>query len=204
MGENAVEENVVELDERMARAMIVVIQGGSGCGKSAYAEQRAMNLGTFNRYYLATMRVYDPESVIKVNRHKKMRAGKGFVTIESPDNVGEAAKQLERDCVVLLECMSNLAANEMFSEDGIRDQNDVVSRVLNGIKSLEKTAEYLLIVTNNVFDDGNEYDALTMHYIEALGRINEALAGMAMEVIEVIAGIPVTIKAENRTGEDML
>ena len=51
-----------------------------------------------------------------------------------------------------------------------------------------------MIVTNNVFEDGINYDATTMEYIRAMGSINEKLALMADEVVEVVVGIPLTIK----------
>ena len=46
-----------------------------------------------------------------------LRQGKGFITIESPKDVGRVEK-LEKTgngkLTVLLECVSNLTANEMF------------------------------------------------------------------------------------------
>ena len=51
-----------------------------------------------------------------------------------------------------------------------------------------------MIVTNNVFEDGVIYDAGTMEYLKALGRINAALARLADRVAEVVVGIPVELK----------
>ena len=50
---------------------------------------------------------------------------------------------------------------------------------------------HLVIVSNNVFEDGILYDQTTMDYIEATGQINGQLARMADEAVEVVAGIPV-------------
>lgn len=50
----------------------------------------------------------------KVERHKKLRQGKGFITIESPKDVGRVEKTGNNKLAVLLECVSNLTANEMF------------------------------------------------------------------------------------------
>ena len=62
--------------------MILVI-GGSGSGKSAYAEKVALECQKEKRhFYLATMHVFGEEGQKKVERHKRMRAGKGFVTID--------------------------------------------------------------------------------------------------------------------------
>lgn len=108
--------------------MIVLITGGSGSGKSAYAEQRALqaerNLQERNsskvevpKFYLATMRVMDAESEARVQRHRRMRSRGKWVTIEQPVDIEQAAARIAcRNSVVLLECLSNLAANEMFRE----------------------------------------------------------------------------------------
>lgn len=45
-----------------------------------------------------------------------MRAGKGFETVERYTALDELV--LPKGSVVLLECMTNLVANEMFREDG--------------------------------------------------------------------------------------
>ena len=99
--------------------MILVI-GGSGSGKSAYAEKVALECQKEKRhFYLATMHVFGEEGQKKVERHKRMRAGKGFVTIEQPTDIMQCLPALREagGGVVLLECMSNLAANEMFDTE---------------------------------------------------------------------------------------
>ena len=57
----------------------------------------------------------------------------------------------------------------------------------------EKVTE-LVIVTNNVFEDGISYDGTTMEYLAAMGKINELLAKRADKVIEVVVGIPLIMK----------
>ena len=67
---------------------MILITGGSGSGKSAYGEKRILEAGEMTRYYIATMEVFGEEGRKKVERHKKLRQGKGFITIESPKDVG--------------------------------------------------------------------------------------------------------------------
>ena len=90
--------------------------------------------------------------------------------------------------------MSNLVANEMFSGEQMPETDAVVRRVTEGIEALAKQLTHLVIVSNNVFEDGIAYDASTLRYIEALGRINTRLADLADHVLEVVVGIPVTVK----------
>ncbi len=174
---------------------MTLILGGSGSGKSAYAEDYLLRAaGDKNKYYIATMQIRDAEMQAKVDRHHRLRQGKGFTTIEQPTELEQAVLQMEPAGAVLLECMSNLTANEMFSGEQPVDRQPVITKILQGMEGLRKQADPLVIVTNNVFEDGMIYDDSTMEYIEALGRINERLAAEADEVVEVIAGIPQRIK----------
>ena len=177
--------------------MITLVTGGSGRGKSAYAEDILSSCeGT--KYYIATMQIFDAEGEKKVKRHQRLRAGKGFITIESPVDAGKISfEEKEEGCgkkSALLECMSNLTANEMFSGNCRRTADEVAEKVITDLKQLCEKTDNLVIVTNNVFEDGILYDEGTMEYLKALGAINARLAAMADYVTEVVAGIPVAIK----------
>ncbi len=91
-----------------------------------------------------------------------------------------------------MECMSNLVANEMFSEQGAKA--GTFEAVQQGILSLINQADNLIIVTNNVFDDGVQYDSSTMEYMKILGRINQWISGSSDQVIEVVHGIPIILR----------
>jgi adenosylcobinamide kinase/adenosylcobinamide-phosphate guanylyltransferase len=84
--------------------MRILLTGGSGCGKSTYAERLARELSA-PRYYLATMRPYDAESRAKIARHQAQREHAGFVTIERETDVGGI--DFPARGTVLLECMCN-------------------------------------------------------------------------------------------------
>ena len=67
--------------------MLILISGGAGSGKSEFAEGLITASGLEKRVYLATMKVWDDESVRRVEKHRAMRAGKGFVTVERPEDL---------------------------------------------------------------------------------------------------------------------
>lgn len=184
--------------------MMTLIIGGSGSGKSAFAEDYLLSVSeNRKKYYIATMQVYDDESRKKVERHQRLREGKGFVTIEQPSDIGRAAEKIEgREVTALLECVSNLTANEMFGGQTPKKKEAVTEKIVEGIKRLERRVPRLVIVSNNVFEDGKVYDTATTEYIRAMGSINEKLADMADTVIEVVVGIPLAIKgADNGSGK---
>lgn len=177
--------------------MMELVIGGGGSGKSAYAEQAVASLTKdgMKRYYLATMRVLDEEGQKRVARHKKLRAGKGFRVIEQPVRIQGALEKMETPgCAVLLECVSNLMANEMFTQEGVLEEAQAVDAVVNGILLLRDNVTHFIVVSNNVFEDGIRYDEATMKYIRAMGRANRLLAAAAQRVVEVVAGEPVRIK----------
>ena len=167
--------------------MIVLVTGGSGCGKSKWAEKLVASLPTENRVYIATMQVYDAESVKRVERHRAQRADKGFRTIECEKDLASA--DIADSSVVLLEDLVNLMANEMF------DGGDV-SRIVPALNILAKKCRHLIMVTNDVFADGIEYAESTQEYIRQLAEINNAAAQMADCVVEVVYSIPVCVKGE--------
>ena len=178
---------------------MTLIIGGSGSGKSAYAEDYMVSISEDRKkYYIATMQIYDEEGKRKVERHRMLRGGKGFSTIEQPVDIGKAAEKMEaEDRTALLECVSNLTANEMFSGEVPGTEEAITEKIVGGIAVLNRELTHLVIVSNNVFEDGNVYDKTTMAYIRAMGHINQKLAEMADEVVEVVVGIPIVIKNKN-------
>lgn len=171
---------------------MIVVTGGSGSGKSAYAEEQILKFGERKRYYIATMENRDAESQKRVNRHRAMRADKKFVTVECPYDLQKV--QLEESGVVLLECMSNLVANELFLKDGMANIAQTVDKIMDGIACLQKQSCHLVVVTNEVFSDGMEYDEWTRQYIRCLGMVNQRLSQLADRVTEVVYSIPVQQK----------
>ena len=172
--------------------MFLVITGGSGSGKSAYAEQCVLDFGPAERIYIATMYPFDEECDRRIRRHREMRRQKQFSTLEC--YTGLKTADIPEDSVVLLECMSNLTANEMYQEGGAGGQT--VEEILAGIRYLLVRVRHLVVVTNEIFSDGIDYDSETMRYQSYLGQINSEMGRMADQVTEVVYGIPITVKGE--------
>ena len=185
--------------------MILLVTGGSASGKSEYAENRALQLAKTEQkklIYLAAMKPFGEEAAKRIERHRQLRAGKGFETVERYTDIeglcrdesleAETFRQKAKDAVVLLECMSNLAANEMFSGS---DSNAVKDRIMRGIDALTEVSDHLVIVSINVFDEGmQQYDAWTRAYMQCLGELNQALTRKADTAVEVVYSIPVPYK----------
>ena len=86
--------------------------------------------------------------------------------------------------------MSNLLANECSEENGHPDN------IFAECMQLYSECSHLVIVTNEVFSDGCEYDDSTTDYIRRLGELNVKLAKAADTVVEVVYTIPVVLKGD--------
>ena len=153
--------------------MLILVSGGSASGKSEFAESLVTSSGLENRIYLATMQVWDQESVRRVERHRAMRAGKGFATLECPTGLDRL--KVPAGSAVLLEDLSNLSANEYFSDD----REGAFERVLAGSQRAAARAELLVVGTNELYSDGVRYDPETLDYLSVLGELNRRTAARA-------------------------
>ncbi len=176
--------------------MIILITGGAKCGKSHIAEDILDN--SDSKFYIATMPPHGEAAQTAIARHREMRKGKGFFTIEQQTNIGAIA--LPPHSSALLECVTTLAANEMFS-GGFIGAEETADRVVGGIRTLaqENKLKTLVLVTNDVGSDGivdRNYSPETVEYIKAVGEINRRLAEISDTVIEAVYGIPVVLKGQ--------
>lgn len=172
--------------------MLTLITGGSGSGKSAFAEG-LLAADPGKRTYIACMIPSGREGAARVARHRQLRAGKGFTTVERYVDVG--GLRLPEGGAALLECLCNLVANELFEDEGAHEKT--FEAVVSGVLALEKQCKELFVVTNDVASGGNwNTDSGTARYVNTLGRVNAALAERAERVIELVCGIPILIKGE--------
>ncbi len=180
---------------------LLLITGGSGSGKSAYAERTLLSRmppeGGGRAVYLATMENTGPEAAARVARHRAMRArhgeaaGRTFVTLEQPVDLGGAAV-LPGD-FVLVEDLGNLLANELWSPAGA-GRAGAEARILSGVRALMERAALLAVVSVDIFAGGDGYAPEILDYIRTLGRLHRTLAALAEESAEVVCGIPLAGK----------
>lgn len=208
--------------------MLYIVTGGSGSGKSEFAEKLTLSLKSKDEinagigagtdsglggklWYVATMKplAHDEEIDKKILRHQNMRAGKGFDTIECYEDI--SSLQLGDGDTALIECMSNLLANEMYGAGGCLAGVDfssgnasksgrelVKKHIVEPIINMSKKVQNIVVVTNEIFDDGRnfEHDAESRLYMELLGYINQELVAHANGFVEVFCGIPLWQKGE--------
>ena len=191
--------------------MLAMVIGGSGSGKSEYAENLAVRLEAGRKLYIATMYPWDEESKKRILRHRAMRAEKKFDTLECFFDLDSGIKKYwnetteDKGNTAFLDCMSNLVANEMYCDGGYASKKtetvSLVESVLAGIDLLCQRFEHVVLVSNDVFTDGEVYDEEMQSYLKHLGEINQGIAKRADLVVEVVCGIPLTHKGEAKLKE---
>lgn len=172
--------------------MFTLVIGGAASGKSEYAESLILASPHRPRTYIATMQPFDDECRARIEKHRRMRAEKEFETVECYTGLAKAS--LPEGGAVLLECMSNLTANELYSPDGAGTPEGALKSVLEGIDHLLTLGGDLVVVTNEVFSGGSRYEGDTLTYLKLLADVNRALAARADRVAEVVSGLPQIIK----------
>lgn len=170
--------------------MMVAVTGASASGKSAFAEQCLVDRGEYRRIYVATMIAWDEECKERIKKHRNMRQKKQFETMECPFDLERA--DIPEGSAVLLECLSNLTANELYRDNGHSDiqVEDVRKKILNGILRIKDRAGELVIVTNEVFGEAPLFGEETEKYRRLLGELNRDVFELADQVYLVEAGIP--------------
>lgn len=169
--------------------MLHVVIGGAACGKSAWAE----NLLTHwpgEKIYLATMAVQDEEDWAKIEAHRKMRATKGFRTIECYDRL--TGVELPTHCALLIECMSNLTANYLYRLNLSAEQ--AARMLLADLTRLSQQAEQCILIGNELSCDGGDHGLAVADYLQVINGVTEQLIIQAQQVTEVVYGIAISKK----------
>jgi adenosylcobinamide kinase/adenosylcobinamide-phosphate guanylyltransferase len=178
--------------------MFYLVTGGAGSGKSEWAERFAGTLGEGPRLYLATMRVFDDEGRRRVEKHRAMRAGRGFRTLEMGSRLAVSGSY----GTILLEDVTNLVMNEYYDMFFARRGETIPENSLHAledqtfreISSLRGSCCSLIAVMNEIRSDGRTYPRETEQILRVLSRVEMRLAAEADRLIEVVYGIPVTVR----------
>ncbi|MGL4570392.1 MAG: bifunctional adenosylcobinamide kinase/adenosylcobinamide-phosphate guanylyltransferase [Clostridium sp.] len=164
--------------------MIVFISGGSKSGKSKIAEAWSSKLRKKDErlIYLATMKPCDSEDLKRIEKHIEDRKKYNFKTFEINKNIENIVDSIKSTDTVLLDSITSLVTNEMFSKGNIN--LNVSGHILNGINNIFMKAKNLIIVSDYIFSDSTVYDEFTENFRRELGHINTEISIKADVVCE--------------------
>ncbi|MEH7085017.1 bifunctional adenosylcobinamide kinase/adenosylcobinamide-phosphate guanylyltransferase [Neobacillus drentensis] len=186
----------------MAASTLIFITGGVRSGKSSFAERKAIEMvsktgGRLN--YLATGVASDPEMKERIEKHQsdRLTGACQWKTYEQSVQIGKIANELKGDDVVLLDCLTTLLNNELFSSEQKWDERfltTVKDTILFGINSIKERAGTMIIVSNEVLNEFLHGNEMVFTYGRLLGQIHQYLVKEADQVFLVEAGIPIVMK----------
>ena len=171
---------------------MILISGQADSGKSLYAETRLSEFRSSPKIYVAMSKIVDEEMRERVKKHQAMRSGKGFITVEKTQNLGRL--EIPTGSAIMIESLTAWTANEMFTETGVKESGHVVTKILSDLSRLLEHAENIVIVSDDIFSDGVEYDALTEEYVKTLALLTINIAEIADEVVEFVSGFALRLK----------
>ncbi len=176
---------------------IVLVIGGSRSGKSEYAQGLA-ETGAGERYYLATCPVQqgdDPEMAARVRAHRQNREGRGWQTREEPLALGPLVRTLPGGATLLIDCLTLWISNLLFAEAGNElSEERIVLLAREVVAAGRERCGEMIVVSSEVGCSVVPEHALARRYRDLAGRCNQVMAAGADRVVQVVCGIPITIK----------
>jgi adenosylcobinamide kinase/adenosylcobinamide-phosphate guanylyltransferase len=174
----------------LSRKTITLVLGGVRSGKSRYVQTIAARVSPV--VFVATARPIDEEMRVKIERHRADRP-KVWRTIEEPLDLDRVlAAEGSSHQIVIVDCLTLYAANLLEGERG--NVFAIEARLRRFYEALLSAPCSVALVSNEVgsgvvppFPEGRKYR-------DFLGEINQQVAGIADNVLLMVAGLPLVLK----------
>jgi adenosylcobinamide kinase / adenosylcobinamide-phosphate guanylyltransferase len=181
----------------MTRTLVL---GGARSGKSAHAEQIAVDSGK-SVVYIATAEAGDAEMTARIAHHRKRR-NQAWTTVEETHALGDAiARWSAPDRLLLIDCLTVWLSNLLFVDGRAYPEIGAIvppdcfhaqrAQLLN---ALEHAAGDVILVSNEVGMGVVPQGAISRWFVDEAGRLNQAVAARCDRAVLVVAGLPLRLK----------
>ena len=175
----------------MKKSGMIFITGGARSGKSFFAEKLALKAGK-DRVYVATMQALDEEMKERIARHRAVRKGKKWRTVEEPL---ELLKVLKRDNkkkrVILIDCLTLWVTNMMMKN---YSEKEIILAAETLADFAKRTETMVIVVSNEVGLGLVPENRLGREFRDIQGRVNQLFASGAKKVFFMVSGLPMKVK----------
>jgi len=170
--------------EGLAKSVTLII-GGVRSGKSGYAQRLAEQSESVT--FIATAEVRDDaEMRVKIDRHRADRPGH-WTTVEEPLDLAGALGRVPAGETVLIDCLTLYASN-------LLEAGGAEAAVDRFCAALQAAAGEVMIVSNEVGSGVVPAYELGRRFRDLVGEINQQVAGVADNVLYMVAGLPMCLK----------
>jgi adenosylcobinamide kinase/adenosylcobinamide-phosphate guanylyltransferase len=181
-----------------------LILGGARSGKSAYAEAQATASGKAV-LYIATAQAGDGEMAARIAHHRQQRPSH-WITREEPLALGAAIAQASRPGqVVLVDCLTLWLSNLLFSQQQTFPDTGLIAlperfhqEQAALLSALDARQDDVWLVSNELGMGIVPMGAVSRTFADEAGRLNQAIARQASEVVMLIAGLPLWLKNDKK------
>ena len=176
---------------------LMFITGGVRSGKSSFAERIAEEERKPDEalIYLACGVNTDRDMEQRILKHRldRQASTEDWLTIECPRSIEGVIDHISQSSIVLLDCLTTLLTNEMFSMD-IRKGVEVEQALDQAIFQMMNKARLLVVVSNELFSDIPIQSDDILSFQKTLGSLHRKMVDKSYMAIEMNAGIPVVKK----------
>ncbi|MFI5446384.1 bifunctional adenosylcobinamide kinase/adenosylcobinamide-phosphate guanylyltransferase [Polaromonas sp. UC242_47] len=184
-----------------------LILGGQRSGKSRRAETLAqgwlMQSPQHRAVLIATAQPWDEEMRARILRHQQDRAERvpGMATVEEPLQLAQAIRQHSRsDTLIVVDCLTLWLTNWLMpaesSESNQAPAQYPQAQAAMLLEAIEACPGPLVLVGNEIGLGVIPMGRETRDFVDALGRLNQAVAQACARVTFMAAGLPLTLKGQ--------
>jgi adenosylcobinamide kinase/adenosylcobinamide-phosphate guanylyltransferase len=183
-----------------------LILGGQRSGKSRCAEVRARAWlaadSERSAMLIATGEALDDEMRLRVERHRVDRAARlpAMQTLEEPLALGQALLAHARpQRLIVVDCLTLWLTNLLMPQRGEPLDEAGLARACDALFDALRTVPAPVVLVSNEIGLGvTPLGAETRRFVDALGRLHQAVAGLCSRVTLMVAGIEVPVKGPGR------
>lgn len=190
---------------RFGGATHELILGGQKSGKSRAAETRAaqwLDAPGREAVLIATALAADAEMRQRIARHRSERALRvpGLATIEEPHDLASA---LRRQCaaqrLVVVDCLALWLTQLAMPPGGASaGQGEPATAIEQLLLALRGAPGPVVLVSNEIGFGVTPLSAQTRRFVDTLGSLHQALAGICGRVTLMVAGCELRVKETRR------
>lgn len=172
---------------------ITLILGGARSGKSAYAEKLAAD-SLLPVTYIATAQVFDDEFKHRIQHHKNRRP-KHWSLIEEPHYLTQTLARLANDpqCIIV-DCLTLWLAQWICHDCNPPKDSTWEAEQKAFLNQLSTLPYPIILVSNEVGMGIVPLGKINRQFQDEQGRLNQAIAKLADNVIFIVAGLPLKLK----------